>query len=354
MGIAVHEYLEKVPEVGREQALAEVPGFARDFCEALDIEALPTDYEKFSQEMWVAYYPDTDTAKVVKKGTRPDDAIICVLDVVGLSSDHVYIEDYKTGFAYIGEVRDHWQMRVCALAAARALGRDRVRVVIRWLREDGTHWTDSHEFNAMELDSICVQVLDILVALRRMNADPDKIVCREGEHCRYCPAFVSCPAKVALAARLVESPATVAGDIVLNLTPENAAEAERRCSDLEDLIGKTRKQIQDYAREHPFDMGDGRVYEEREVKRKSLDGATAWRVVKEIHGEETAREAIEWKMSQEGLKKALRPKVGEGVTLKALVDEVMDEMVRQDGVKVRVTKSVRAYKKKKERIAPPA
>ncbi len=356
MGIAVHKFLEEAA-TDPKKALENVPEFARGFCEAVPLDALPVDCNKFTPELWMAYYPDTDSAEIISKGARPDGAIVCVADVVGVSSDHIYLADYKTGFVQQARVSVHWQMKIMALIVSRVFKKYRVRAEILALRDDGNVWPDMYEFDAMELDEIMLKVLDTLHAIEEMRKIIDELgglpgdfPTHSGEHCRYCPAFSVCPSKINLVRHLATAPETLKDGLAL--TPENARAAHFRLNDVEDLVKRLRKQVDDFARETPIDLGDGTELREGETKRQSLDGAIAAEVLQTIYGSEVAKAAVKLTVTKEAMKTALRPMMADGVTLKSLMEEAMAELERQEGVKTKYTKSVKVYKILKKREKP--
>jgi hypothetical protein len=81
----------------------------------------------------------------------------------------------------------------------------------------------------------------------------------EGEWCRYCPAFASCPSKRALFSEAIAGPVPVTTPTIAELTPELASAAWRRLDLIEMLTKRARSILRQYAAENPFPTSSGQV-----------------------------------------------------------------------------------------------
>ena len=195
-GTAVHKFLEDVPRLGREAALAAIEDeSARLLCEALDVERLPLG-DGISYAAEVAYSLDLvmGTATEVGRGigrAYPDDGgLHGTADLVALSSDGAtaIVLDAKTGHGWMPSAAESEQLKMLALMACRAHGASKARVAHLHLRDDGSVWTDWAELSAEDLARFESEITDLL-GVTRVGAPAV-----EGGWCRYCPAFSACPA----------------------------------------------------------------------------------------------------------------------------------------------------------------
>lgn len=334
LGTAVHQYIQGCLEVGPMKAFSRVPEFARRFCDALDLDALGIKDTRFGPEVQLFYNPMTGEAAPVEQFGLPPDAAEWIggrADLIGVAAGHVYVGDFKTGHSRLGPVADNWQLRVNALAAARAYKRTRAKVEILYLRENGDTFRSSAEFGAFDLDLFAAEIQQRTLELREMAGhyadNPAGLRVSEGEHCRYCPAFNYCPAKKNLIIQLVEAPDETEMAIKACLTKENAPEAYRRYKNMKALLDRIGKAIYAYARETPIDLGDGMQLRETAVKRESIDADQAYSFFRERYGQDVADAAVGRKATKTALSEAVRligrPK---GVTLKALRGEIEAEL----------------------------
>ena len=321
-GSQIHAFLEAVNAKGREAALAEVDDEIRPVCEALDVAKLPTDPSRFAAEVAFAYDTENGQARELGRGIgRAYDVtpteIAGTADVIALlDDDGVFVADFKSGWSRRTAARESLQLRFYALCAARTYGRSRAVVQVIRLFEDGETWTDEAALDAFDLDAFA---LDLGALMSGIEADRKALAAGiepemvEGSHCKWCPAFSRCPAKVAL----VQLPPRV------EITPDGAAAAYQRLRLYREALDKAEAILKDYARANPILLPDGTVYGPRYDSTKRLDGAVAAKVLRDLLGDK-GEAGIEVEVTQASIKRALAAAGRPASDLKAVLDAIRE------------------------------
>lgn len=314
-GTAVHEFLERVQDLGRDAALALVPAAHRPLCEEIPVERLPVH---LAAEVAFAFDPRTGRARELGRGLARDysDAqdgeIVGTADVGGLSPDAVLIVDWKTGWSSVERAAANPQVRFLAMTAARAYGRTRAVVEVIRIRDSGAAWRDRAELDVFELDQVAVEVRELA---HRVTADDATF--HQGTWCGTCPAFNSCPAKTALLRRLADGSETADLEIMLPLTPDVAGVAYQRYKALRGLLKRVEAALHDYARNEPIPLGEGRYFGELLTEgHEVLDGDVAWDELRKRYDVDTADQAVKRTVTKERLREVLRTRVKKGALAK--------------------------------------
>lgn len=355
-GTAIHEYLASVTLLGRDVALEQVLPEYRAACEAIDLERLPVaDPEAWAAEVAWAYDPETDTARELGRGlgrayggVRPGE-IPGTADVVAVTSESVVVLDYKTGrMARRSRAADSLQLRLYALAAARAYGREHAVVALVHIDEDGGAWWDRTEFDALDLDGLAAELRGLQESVA---AESEHIaaggVARtvEGSHCTYCPSLPHCPSRTRLAAVL----ATGAEDAAPVLTAETAPLVLERLEAIESVAKRVRESLELYARQQPITLPSGEVFGPVGRTRETIDPARGALVLAQTFSERVALDSIESKQSltKDRLKKALRHHIAETGEKIGEVEKRALKVLRDGGaVQVTVTQPVMRHRPK--------
>jgi hypothetical protein len=337
-GTKVHEFLHRAAAVGREAALAEVDDDVLDFCAAVPLDKLPNGGDR---EVALAWDHATDKARVVNtKGHRDYSSqspteFVGTADYVGRDGNRVVVLDWKTGHRYLGPARDSWQLRMLALAAARLAGVEQADVAYFFLREDGTVVPTWATFDAFDLADIADELFALAARLRSAEATTTYA---EGDHCDYCPAWMSCPAKVALARAIGTGEAVVELDALEQQVEEmTAAQLGAVVLKVERVIDLAER-VKDMARRRAamadVPLGDGRVLGVQMRKYTIVKDEIAYQVIRERHGVEAADKAA--------------PR---SLTLKAINafgKETAEEIEKREGIIVGKKPEVRVHRKAKE------
>lgn len=357
-GSAIHAYLAAVNPEDPASALAAVPEEFREDCASIELDRLPVGDSEWLREWAIACDVETGATREIgcdigrDYGELAPTEIAGTIDVARVEDDRpgapLTILDYKTGRTPVPT--PSWQLRVFAAAAAV----DAATVAHAFIREDGSVWIERAELDVFDLEDIraTLQALPARIAeARALVAAGTPPPVAEGDHCRYCPARRSCPAKVGLLVKVVREPLDLRDQITV-LTDENAAEAVR-------VWDRARKTVADFgalvhavARERPIDMGDGTWFGTVEKSRESIDGAIAQKTLTEAHGEKIAALGIQAdpRATKKSLGEAARALVaeakgrGEKATLKDTTAELLAAIRAADGIETKTSTRIDYFK----------
>lgn len=350
-GQAIHEYLRLLASMSREEALARVPDEYRARCEDIDVSALPLGVE-WQAEVALAYDVEAEATRLVgldigrRYGERqaPGEMFMS-LDTAAVVDGVGFVGDWKTGQGRVTSAQDNWQLKAQALAYARWKGVEEVSVAVVKLPADGTPYFDVAVLDAFELALAASELRELY---RRVTAA--EVTPVMGEHCRYCPAFESCPAQGKLIARMARSPEQIEADVLDMLTPENAARAYERLRAVDAVMKRVWKAVFAYVRERPIRLEDGSLFGEVEVEKEVLDAAVVRRVLTQMHGQDVADVACDFETSKAAVERALRPvyearkAAGAPTTLKALKEAVYRAVEAEGGVATVKRVEVKAHR----------
>lgn len=342
-GTAVHKFLERLPEVGRERALEEVPEEHREICAAIDPAQVPDGARE------VAYAWHAVTGEVVPLGagwnrqyTRAivaagrDPAEPWIYGTADVEAYGPEVDDYKvTDNAYdeaslLRRPGEAPQLRFLGLCVGRRSSAGGVTVAHLRVASDGKIWRDAAHLSRFDLAVVEEELGATVRAVRAAGAQvaagraPDVT---PGDHCKLCPAAAGCPATTALArqvARLVGADARLLGR-------EQAAAAWAFLGRVEAWAKLLRAEIQRAARCAPIPLPDGQELREVPVEKEFLRGAVAYDVLRERLGEEAARALL--KVNKGDVTKA----AGGAKAARALLEEIR----ARGGTEIRVEHQVK-------------
>lgn len=320
-GTVVHEFLRNVNAIGYVEALAKVPADYHETCANIDVDELPTCGASYAAE--VAFILDTTTGKARVVGENigrnyPAHGPLEIpgtADVVGVGDDFALIIDYKGRWSNATKASDNWQLRALAVMACRAYGKSRAIVGIYRVGE--TTWRDVAELSEMDIDIAEMELRDLMKRMATVTRETAKVA--EGEHCRYCPAFDSCPAKQTLVrsfANVVESHAAVAID---TMDDDARLEVWNKIDALEDVLKRAKALMRESIERKPIRVGD-RIIAMVEEERRSVNCEIAESVVEQMMGMDYAAN------------------VGERKTTLTRIGEVATEYAKANGQKAAALK----------------
>jgi hypothetical protein len=278
-GSAIHGFVRDAPVLGREAAMAAVPEAHREVCAALDLESiLGANPEAWAQELALAWHPETGEAVELHRGrgdrdysAAPADALVGTPDLVGLADGGArsVVLDLKTGWADLGKPEASLQLGFGAVAMMALHGCMSATVgFVRVINGEGV-WRTA-ELDALDLAAMAVRLQRVWITVAKAELMPEEFSPVIGTHCRYCPAYLRCPAQMGLAREL-------ARDMELHnvelppLTPEDFPRVLDRLEAGEALLKRIREHVEAYASAHPVHLPDGRVYGLVEQARESFD-----------------------------------------------------------------------------------
>lgn len=433
-GQGVHGFLEVVGKVGRGAALAAAPADVVPLLEALDLDNLPVglatevsfawnwqtgavrelgrnlprrpdggvDYDavSFSALCSTCQRRLNDAAAEGKEGALVCDACLggapvdwscevpLTIDVMGVALKEIayqlgdqaprrgYVGDYKSGHTKYPAPDMFGQTLLAALCVARLYGCDDVVVELLHIHDNGGHHAVRRTVNEWDLLAFEAELQHATYgAIRQPEGIENDI--HEGAWCDYCPAFRSCPAKLALVRAIPEqlvqlgirqprvnvSPCDaesgqpmVDESPALVLTPgaltiRNAGAAWEAIERIEDVLARAKEEICSIGAFEEIPLSDGRVIGRLRTERKGLNGKVAAELLRKRLGP-AAAEYIEESVTLDALRKAVakhrRP--GEKIETKAgdgVYDKALQEVERRGGLELKVTDAVRPHVPKK-------
>jgi hypothetical protein len=334
LGTVRHAYLRDVSKMGQARALERVPEEYRLQCELIQLEGLPLGAE-YEQEVAFAYSMESGEVRLLGFDINRDykvapDEIPGSLDVISgpAISDAVLVSDFKGDHDdSMDNASLNLQLRGQAVMAAKHRGVSRAIVEFIHLRDDGSHWVDRAEMDALDLQVAETDMRRAWQAAQReamaratQGASYAPSVTR-GAHCRWCPAYVSCPGTLATA-RLLTS---AAGENVTVITKESAAKLYGQVREAERLVRLAKAELRAFAEVEAIELPDGSRY--GKVEREKINSAAATGVLMRLYGEDVARAAGRFSTSKDAISKALKPLATErGVPLSRLAKETWEEM----------------------------
>lgn len=354
-GTAVHHFLEQMPQVGRDRALAEVPDEHRALCEAID----PAEVPEGDRE--IAYAWNVDTGEVRRLGHIEHRAyprlegrwIFGTADVV--SVDHgsfvcpecgpcvaadedgccatcgvdivstppsVQVLDYKVTDVphdeqgLLNPTRRSLQLRVLALmvmrhfnAEAERRGGEGVEVVesahLR-VTSSGRIEPDRATLGFFDWPVIEEEVRQVLSRVQAEHAEATP-----GPHCGLCPCIARCPATTALISTVGQ----------MNPEPEDWTDpgiAWLWLQQAEALVRALRAELMRRAAVAPIPLPDGSVLASVEELRERLDPRVVWAVLTNELGEDQAWAALG--TSKSAIQRVMGP--GTGASFRSILTEI--------------------------------
>jgi Protein of unknown function (DUF2800) len=247
-----------------------------------------------------------------------DDEVCGTTDAVGVGNGLMVIVDRK-GHAEVERAIVNAQLHIAALTLSRIHRPANVVVAIRYEAKP----MDVAEPDLIDLEGFALELRELVMATRLAIADsvmgkPLRLV--EGDHCRYCPAFLAgCPAKGAFAKQAESGELMARVEAMIPFaTPEDAARAYQLAENVAMFKKRLDAALYAYASETPIPVAPGRVFGARKkLGNEVLDADIVYATVREVYGQEVADQAIERKATKTRLKGALEIVVGKGAVASA-------------------------------------
>lgn len=350
-GTAVHAFIVRAREVGRDAALAEVPEESRDFCAQLPLDELPAGGR---HELAYAWNYVTGEARILGCGTSRDYSDVTpeeycgTADLIGAKDGRGVVDDWKSG-RYVGEPGTAAQLLLAALALVSIdPSMEEVEVAFFYLRDDGTFFPDRAIVDRFDLAAFAERLKELprrIEHARQVIESGRQPDVNNGPWCRYCPAAAACPAKTALARSFGAELATIR-EKVGALSPVEAGKVYAKALEYKDLVDEVIAGLKDVARVHPLELPDGRVLREVEWKLPTkVTAEIAEEVLTDLHGEQVAKLAIETekRTTLTAITKALRTVARPG-TLAKLERQAVEQIRNRGGLKEGTAPQVRAVK----------
>lgn len=338
---------------GLDEALRAVPIEYRAACESIDVSSF-VGLDAFEAEVPLVYDVKANTTRRLpaERGHRDYGElgpyeIPMTLDVAGVGPGEVMAADFKTGHGYVPPAAHNWQLKVAALALDALNQKGHARVALIHAPDGMTPWWDIAVFDAFDLADARLQLVTLADRLARATpADAPMVL---GEQCRYCPSKLHCPAHTGMVQLVASKPGEAQGALTDALTAEKARRAYDNLKVLRQVVRDVEARLAEYAKEHPIELADGRVYGPKLGSETIVDATTVRRVLSALHGPDVADKACEFEASKASVERALRDvyerrkKDGQKVTLKALNEEAMAAIAADGGLKTREVERVKEW-----------
>lgn len=338
---------------GKEQALSMVPPEYRGACEAIDDSSF-AGLDAYESEVPLVYDVKANTTRRLSEGKTHRDygelgawELPMTLDVGGVGPNEVLAADLKTGRGYVTPAHRNWQLAVGALALDALHHRGSARVALIHAPEGSTPWWDVAVLDGFALADSRLQLLDLAERMSKTKADSAPMVL--GEHCRYCPSKLYCPAHTALLHSVAAAPGEMLATFTTQLTPEKARDAYGKTRVLRQAVKDLEAALQSYAEQNPIKLDDNRIYGPKPGTETTVDAAVVRHVLTSLHSADIAEKACEFEASKASVERALRgvyetrKKAGQKTTIKALVDEAMAVIAQEGGLKTREVMRIKEF-----------
>lgn len=344
-------YLTVEGEQGTERhSVLEERARSGDFPAAVYALLLEAKCHTIVPEAKFAYDVATDTARKIEHpghrnyGTLAPYEIAMQGDLVGYGPECVVVVDYK-GYERVEPAERNKQLAALAIAACRVSGVERAIVAIAYPQADEPDGfeIDRAELSSLDHDLFRLDMQGLLKDVVRARRNPAAYV-SESSDCRYCGAFLHCPAKKALLANVQVGATETRVEMILPLgDDQSAADAYDLAKKLELLTKRINAAVYARANTAPIPLNNGKVLGPTEVLGDTeIDADIAYAVVREKHGQEAADLAVKREATQAGIERALKPRAGKG-ELAGMKREVMDEIKKRGGAKRPTEIKVREY-----------
>ena len=314
-GNAIHGFVEAVlaKHDTREGALARVPTEWRATCAALDWNPLIGDLEPSTVHAESAYALDhvTGAARFLGRSlgrnypASSDDEIVGTSDIDGDRFDGVpVVGDLKTGRP-VTACRNNWQMRFHAYVRHQLTGSPDVLARLLYVQENGAVYVDEHLFEPADHIDLLDDLSGVVRRIREVRLDQLQVF--PGEHCTYCPAYLSCPAKTALTKSLVPELHQI-DQLINEMTIEQVGAAWAKLEAIKPLVKRLDAALKDAAKTHLVTLPDGRVLKEISSGKQVVSGERALALAEKYGAPIEELAACSYRSDWTYIK-AMRPKV---------------------------------------------
>lgn len=324
-GTAKHRFAARlVAGVDKETALSEVQEEFREACDALDVSWLPL-VSGCETEVTLAFSPSTGVSTRIGANLERDYSgaasgeMVATLDYfrVGDAQEppSVFVADLKTGMIRPDAASTSWQLRTCALFAARLVRAECADIAIIWTPEGRKPVVDKAHLTHEDLVAIETQLCELASRIDDEVTFGGTPQLRTGDHCKYCPAKLSCPAQVGIIRSAVATGGnelTAMAARVATMTTGELSSAYLRAKPFLDAASALRKAFADAAMVQPFAVADGVSYGLRKTERKTYDGAAVFTELASRYGTNAAQSGVSFEASVASIERGLKAAKAEG------------------------------------------
>ncbi len=315
-------------------------------------DALVERWPDFIWRSEVAYALNADTGESREVGVGIERAypdlgagwIYGTADIVGIGPcDEVVVVDRKGFDPSVPRAHRNPQLHMLALAVCRLRGAAAASVAI-WHE---VRPLDVHVLDVLDLDAFQAELAainrSVLSARDRMRAG--LLSPTPGQHCRYCPAFHSCPAQRALTEQVANDSLAARIEMTMPFRDDGEAsqayEIYKRLGLLYKRLGSA---LHARANEKPIPIGNGsRIGPVMTGGNVEVDGGVVYEGRREKHGQAVADAAVERSTSKKRIKEALGKVAGKG-QLAAMERSALADVKDRGGISNKMTVKVCEYR----------
>lgn len=376
-GRAIHAYLERVGVIGVIAAQAEAPDEIRTLVKALDLDDLPVG---LSTEVAFAWNWKRRAARELGRNMNrcyeladppvdPDCEVAITLDLVGVAGARGYVGDYKSGHVKYPAPDMFGQTLLGAACVRSVYGVEDCVLELIYIHSDGDHHKSRRIVDGWDLDAFEREFqasMEATVYWEAEYAAGRAVAANEGSWCDYCPAYMACPAKVALVRSIpaelmtmgvAPNPETNALELRQGvISVRNAADVWMMLERISDVIGKAKQQVIGIASFEDVPLPDGRVIGRQVTEKRGLVAGIAAELLEKRYGRETRDAAVKISITLDAVHQAVVRNIRAGEKIQTakgtgVLDLVLKEIDTRGGLEVKVTESIRPHVPKRKKLS---
>lgn len=292
-----HGDMEAAADVGDHEALPEV------------VASLILPGDRLYAETSFAYDVSSDIARMIgpvhrKYGDLGPYEVGGTPDLVIIGSGRGILAEYKS-FESVEDAESNTQTLTTGLMVARWFALDELTVVIAYL--GGLRKPSVATLSVLDFDAHAARLKQLQFDVAQAAANPSAYL-KTGAHCRYCPAFLSCPVQNALKKQASNGELALITEAAIPFRDdEDAARAFDLLARIKLLTTRMSAALYARAKDRPIPLGDGKFLGEVEKQgNRQIDGDAAYVLVRQKYGQEVADRAVTREASQKGIEDALK------------------------------------------------
>jgi hypothetical protein len=314
-GSDIHAFLYGARRHGRDQALFATPTKFRDFCAAIDLDALkqyltPSAvgeaafiYNALSGE--TRYLGENIGRRYGELGLGD---FPFSTDFYDEQDDEVVVLDVKTGRGETAHPREGWQYRLAGVGLTKRAALSQARLVRATLDEDAAWDFVEYDASMIDLDAWADELVSIAARLQAARAAvaagrmPD--VYPSESACRWCPCIKSCPSATGLVRHLPTEMQTLS-DTMREMSVEQLGAGWPVYQRMKQLVEAIGEEYASILRETSLPLPNGKLLVLGETKREYIASDVALSVLVDKYGADVAQRATKASVSKESLKAAV-------------------------------------------------
>lgn len=377
-GKDIHRFLERArrpgtdPVISRAVALGEAPEDLQPLLEAVDLDDLPVQLatEVAFSWNWVKQTGREIGRNIDRAYDHPsiqppidwESEIPCTLDIVGTARDpdgvvRGFVSDYKTGHGKLPPPDQFGQTLLGALCVRDVYKCDDCIVELITIHDNGSHHRVRRTVSDWGLDRFSDELTLAMTAAESEDAQTS-----EGAWCRYCAAYRSCPAKVALVksipSELMAMGAKIdpdTGEMAFapgQLSVRNAGRAWMVLERIKDVVSRAFEELRGIAWNEDIPLPDGRVVQRNATERRHADGRVAAKLLEDRYGRAERDRRVEPTVTLSSLRAAVVANIQRGEKIETrdgtgVYDRLLAELKALGGLEIKEIETVKAQAPKK-------